>query len=152
MGDNTIGHILQAQRGQLHEITEYLGDISTDGHTITQISKTTGIEKSIVCKMVAILRRERRIWSCGKHLDPQTGSKAEYMTTNPNVALRHFAKSCMPLLEGKDQDTQVHILEALKAYVLYKRDEFSIFNPPNREEVRKIWETKVKPMIDKEVG
>ncbi len=149
--DSNNGFITQARDGQLRKIIDYLGDTSTDGHTRMQVSRATGIERASVCRRVAILRKVGKIWSCGKRLDPLTGCRAEYLTTNPNVAIRHFAKSCWSLLEGQDQDTQLHILEALKAYVLEQRGVFNLFNLPSLDEVRTIWETRVKPMIDKEL-
>ncbi len=149
--DSEITPIPQTRYGQLKMIEDYLGDTSTDGHTRMQVSKATGIERASVCRRVAILRREGKVWSCGKRLDPITGCRAEYLTTNQNVALRHFVDRCLSLLEGMEQDTQLHILEVLKAYVLGQPDDFNIVNLPDIDEVRIIWETQVKPRIDREL-
>lgn len=148
--DSEITPIPQIRYGQLKLIEEYLGDTSTDGHTRMQVSRHTGIERASVCRRVAILRKEGKIWSCGKRLDPITGCRAEYLTTNPRVALRHFTNLCSPVLDNKDSDTQLILMEAIKLYAVEGHSEIDAFGM-DAGEARQIWEIQVKPLIDREL-
>lgn len=148
--DSEITPIPQTRYGQLKIIEEYLGDTSTDGHTRMQVSRHTGIERASVCRRVPVLKKKGKIWSCGKRLDPITGCRAEYLTTNPRVALRHFTGICIPVLEYKDVETQLKLMEAIKLYAVEGHSEIDAFGM-DAGEAREIWETQVKPLIDREL-
>lgn len=68
--------------------------------TMLQVAKATGIERASICRRVAKLRKEHRIFLCGKRICPISKCQAGYYTTSTKVAFLYYAKCCAPVLSG----------------------------------------------------
>lgn len=124
-------------------------DLYNDGKTRMQIALDTGIERASVCRRVATLFKQGKIWSCGRHLCPITLCRAEFLTTNPNICLNYFARKCKRFYKDLDSAGQVEILRLIKLYCVERTaPEVSVILP----DVRELWMYEVKPLIDRELG
>lgn len=68
--------------------------------TMLQVARKTGIERASICRRVAELRKQHRIFLCGREICPISGHRAGYYTTSTKEAFIHYAKSCAPVLSG----------------------------------------------------
>lgn len=68
--------------------------------TMLQVAKKTGIERASICRRVAELRREHRIFLCGKGVCPISHDQAGFYTTSAKVAFNYYARCCAPILSG----------------------------------------------------
>lgn len=76
-----------SKRRQLDKVYELLLSPNPDGFTRMQIAKCLGIERASVCRRIADLRDEGKVWVIGKGIDPVTKERAEMLTSNRQVAL-----------------------------------------------------------------
>ena len=120
------------------------------GKTMLMVARETGVERANICRRVAELREEGRIWECGKHICKVSKFRAMYYTTNYRICLNHFIQVTMCALSKYDLCIQLPLLEAIKAYVVEHKTDMEIFGL-DRSEVRDIWEKEVKPIIDGEL-
>lgn len=92
-----------SRRTQINQVYDLLNSTNPDGLTRMQIANCLGIERATICRRVAELRDARRIWVIRKALCPVTGKRAEFLSTNLQVALSAHGK---PLnKEVKVEDT-----------------------------------------------
>lgn len=75
------------KRIQKQQVYDLLNSTNPDGLTRMQIALCLGIERATICRRVAELRDEGRIWVVRKGLCPVTKEKAEFLTSNLQVAL-----------------------------------------------------------------
>lgn len=68
--------------------------------TILQVARITGLKQSYIHRRVAELRKEHRIFLCGKGVCPISKCRAGYYTTSTKEAVTFYAKSCAPILSG----------------------------------------------------
>lgn len=52
-----------------------------------QIARCLGIERASVCRRIADLRDEGKVWVVGKGIDPITKERSERLTSNLQVAM-----------------------------------------------------------------
>lgn len=76
-----------SKRRQLDKVYDLLLSPNPDGFTRMQIAKCLGIERASVCRRIADLRDEGKVWVIGKGLDPVTGERAEKLSSNIQVAM-----------------------------------------------------------------
>ena len=74
-------------RSQRKQVFDLLNSTNPDGLTRMQISKCLGVERASICRRVAELRDKGVLWVVKRGLDPITGERAEFLTTNKNVAM-----------------------------------------------------------------
>lgn len=91
-----------SKRRQLDKVYELLLSPNPDGFTRMQIAKCLGIERASVCRRIADLRDEGRVWVIGKGIDPVTKERAERLTSNVQVAMA--AQGQAPKREGNQQE------------------------------------------------
>ena len=89
-------------RFQREQVFDLLSSNNPDGLTRLQISRCLGIERGSICYRVAELRDQGRLWVVKKGLCPITHTKAEFLTTNPEVAERAHAEQARRK-ENKEQ-------------------------------------------------
>lgn len=80
------------KRIQKEQVYDLLNSSNPEGLTRMQIALCLGIERATICRRVADLRDEGRIWVVRKGLCPVTHEKAEFLTTSRQVALAVQAK------------------------------------------------------------
>lgn len=73
---------------------------SRSPRTMLQVARITGIERASICRRIAELRKEHRIFLCEKRICPISKCRAGYYTTSTKVAFLHYAKCCAPVLSG----------------------------------------------------
>lgn len=79
-------------RFQREKVFDLLSSPNPEGLTRLQIARCLGIERGSICYRVAELRDQGRLWVVKKGLCPITHAKAEFLTTNPEVAERAHAE------------------------------------------------------------
>lgn len=89
------------KRIQKEQVFDLLNSSNPDGLTRMQIALCLGIERATICRRVADLRDEGRIWVVRKGICPVTHEKAEFLTTSRQVALAVQGK---PLNKEKKAD------------------------------------------------
>ena len=80
------------RRFQKQQVYDLLAGPNPDGLTRMQIAQCLGIERATICRRVAELRDEGRIWVVRKGICPVTKKRAEFLTTSLQVALAVQAK------------------------------------------------------------
>lgn len=80
------------RRIQKQQVYDLLNSTNPEGLTRMQIALCLGIERATICRRVAELRDEGRIWVVRKGLCPVTHEKAEFLSCNLQVALSTQAK------------------------------------------------------------
>jgi DNA-binding transcriptional regulator LsrR (DeoR family) len=73
-------------RSQRRKVQDLLSSPNPDGLTRMQVAKCLGIERASVCRRVDELRKAGVLWVIRKGPDPITGERAEFLTTNKEVA------------------------------------------------------------------
>ena len=74
-------------RTQRRRVQDLLSSPNPEGLTRLQIAKCLGIERASVCRRVDELRKAGLLWEIRKGLDPITGERATFLTTNKAVAM-----------------------------------------------------------------
>lgn len=74
-------------RFQRVRVYELLNNTNPEGMTRMQIAESLGIERASICRRVAELRDKGMLWVVRKGIDPITGARAEFLTTNRSVAM-----------------------------------------------------------------
>ena len=87
-------------RFQREKVYDLLSSPNPEGLTRLQIARCLGIERGSICYRVAELRDEGRLWVVKKGLCPISHTRAEFLTTNPDVAAASKAKRA----ERKDRE------------------------------------------------
>ena len=82
----------QQRRFQREQVYDLLSSNNPDGLTRLQVARCLGIERGSVCYRVAELRDKGCLWIVKKGLCPITKTRAEFLTTNPDVAARANAE------------------------------------------------------------
>ena len=77
---------------QRERVYNLLSTDGKDGLTRLQIAKELGIERASICRRVAELRDQRRLWVAKIGLCPITNTRAEFLTCSPDVAEKYQAK------------------------------------------------------------
>lgn len=72
------------QREMVHDL---LSAPNRDGLTRLQISRCLGIERGSICRRIAELQDQGRLWIIRKGLDPITHRRAEFLTCNREIAM-----------------------------------------------------------------
>ena len=72
---------------QLDRVYDLLQSPNPEGYTRMQIAKCLGIERASVCRRIADLRDEGKVWVVGKGIDPITKERSERLTSNLHVAM-----------------------------------------------------------------
>lgn len=80
------------KRRQLDRVYDLLLSPNPEGFTRMQVARCLGIERASVCRRVAELQEEGKLWVVRKGIDPLTKERAEFLTCNPNVARSTDAK------------------------------------------------------------
>ena len=115
------------------------------GKTMLQVSYETGIERASICRRVAELREDNLIYPLGRTICPISNARAMFYTTSPQIALNYFVSRTQSLWEKLPTDLQVDAIKAIKEYIIEQNEPYMM---PGA--VRILWETSIKPMIDKE--
>ena len=79
-------------RFQREKVYALLSQDNPDGLTRLQVARILGIERGSICRRVAELQEEGRLWVIRKGLDPITNTRAEFLTTNFDVAKKYIRK------------------------------------------------------------
>lgn len=79
-------------RTQQRRVYELLCSPNPDGFTRMQIALCLGIERASVCRRVAEIRDKGKLWVVKKGIDPTTKERAEFITSNSDVAAMVEAK------------------------------------------------------------
>lgn len=138
-------------RYQRQKISEALSVPSEKGATRLMIARATGIERANVCRRVAELRKENRIWTCGKHLCKITGTWAEYLTCDKHTAFEYYLNETASIWAAlPTEDERQEMQDAIWQYVIERKTELDFFGL-NTSAVREMWD-EVKAVIDKEAG
>lgn len=87
-------------RFQREKVFDLLSSPNPEGLTRLQIARCLGIERGSICYRVAELRDQGRLWVVKKGLCPISHTRAEFLTTNPDVAAAAKAKRA----ERKDRE------------------------------------------------
>lgn len=149
--DRDYSALFQRVRQQEQKIAACLAEPTEKGKTRMRIALETGIERANVCRRVAQLREQGRIWSCGRHLDSITGCRAEFLTTDQHTAFEYYLNATASIwaaLPTEEERNEMH--GAIWQYVIVRKDELTIFGL-NASAVREMWDA-VKAAIDKEAG
>lgn len=85
----------QVIRTQQRKVHELLLSPNPDGLTRMQIAMCLGIERASVCRRVAELRDKGQIWVVKKGIDPTTKERAEFLTSNIDVAEKAQAEKAI---------------------------------------------------------
>lgn len=72
---------------QLDRVYDLLQSPNPEGYTRMQIAKCLGIERASVCRRIADLRDEGKVWVIGRGIDPITKERADKLTSNIQVAM-----------------------------------------------------------------
>lgn len=120
------------------------------GKTMLMVARETGVERASICRRVAELREDGRIWECGKHICKVSKFRAMYYTTNYRVCLNHFAQVTKHAWAKYGMCIQLPLMETIKGYVIDHKTDMEMFGH-DRSDVREIWENEVKPIIDGEL-
>lgn len=72
---------------QLDRVYDLLQSPNPEGYTRMQIAKCLGIERASVCRRIADLRDEGKVWVIGRGIDPITKERADKLTSNLQVAM-----------------------------------------------------------------
>ena len=72
---------------QLDRVYDLLQSPNPEGYTRMQIAKCLGIERASVCRRIADLRDEGKVWVIGRGIDPITKERADKLTSNVQVAM-----------------------------------------------------------------
>ena len=72
---------------QLDRVYDLLQSPNPEGYTRMQIARCLGIERASVCRRIADLRDEGKVWVLGKGIDPITKERSERLTSNLLVAM-----------------------------------------------------------------
>lgn len=91
------------KRAQIVQVYDLLNSTNPDGLTRMQIANCLGIERATICRRVAELRDEGRIWVVKKGLCPVTNRRAEFLTTSVQVAMAMQAQQLNR--EGSREET-----------------------------------------------
>lgn len=136
-------------RYQRQKISAALSVQSEMGATRMMIARATDIERANVCRRVAELRKEGRIWICGKHPCKITGARAEYLTCDQNTAFEYYlAKSEGIWARLKDQRMIDEAQLAIWNYLF--EDDFGSGGFYFKE-IEELW-PEIRAIIDKEAG
>lgn len=68
--------------------------------TMLQVARKTGIERASICRRIDALRKEHRIFLCGKRICPISHCTAGFYTTSTKVAFLYYANCCKPVMLG----------------------------------------------------
>jgi hypothetical protein len=137
-------------RYQRQKISAALSVQSEMGATRMMIARATDIERANVCRRVAELRKEGRIWICGKHPCKITGARAEYLTCDQHTAFEYYLNATSSIWAALPTEDERHeIQDAIWQYVIDRKTELDFFGL-NTSAVREMWD-EVKSIIDKEV-
>ena len=93
--------------------------------TMKQASIETGIDRANICWRVADWRLRGDVYNCGKRIDPATGGRATYYTTNRTLAAGFFKGETSELWRDLPEAGQAKIFEAIDAYL--ERKNFGVF-------------------------
>lgn len=72
---------------QLDRVYDLLQSPNPEGYTRMQIARCLGIERASVCRRIADLRDEGKVWVLGKGIDPITKERSDRLTSNLQVAM-----------------------------------------------------------------
>ena len=72
---------------QLDRVYDLLQSPNPKGYTRMQIARCLGIERASVCRRIADLRDEGKVWVIGRGIDPITKERADKLTSNVQVAM-----------------------------------------------------------------
>lgn len=117
------------------------------GKTMLEVSRETGIERASICRRMVELREDHLIFALGKALCPISNARAMFYTTSPQMALNYFVSRTQSLWEQLPTDLQVDAIKVIKEYVVESTEPYMV-----PDAVRILWESSIKPTIDKERG
>lgn len=134
---------------QRQRISEYLARPSDKGATRMMIARAVGVERANVCRRVAELRKEGRIYSCGQHLCEITKARAEYLTCDKHTCFEHFLSSTEGIW-ARLQDQRMIDEAQLAIWNYLFEDDFGA-GGFYFQEVSEMW-PEIQTKIDKERG
>ncbi len=134
---------------QRQRISEYLARPSEKGATRMMIARAVGVERANVCRRVAELRKEGRIYSCGRHLCEITKARAEYLTCDKHTCFEHFLSSTEGIW-ARLQDQRMIDEAQLAIWNYLFEDDFGA-GGFYFQEVSEMW-SEIQTKIDKERG
>ena len=115
------------------------------GKTMLQVAHETGIERASICRRMVELREDYLIYPLGRTICPISKARAMFYTSNPKMALNYFVSRTQSLWEQLPTDLQVDAIKAIKEYVVESTEPYMV-----PDAVRILWESCIKPTIDKE--
>lgn len=115
------------------------------GKTMLQVAYETGIERASICRRIAELREDHLIYPLGRTICPFSKARAMFYTTSPQMALNYFVSHTQSTWEQLPTDLQVDAIKAIKEYVTEHKEPYMM-----PDAVRTLWESSIKPTIDKE--
>lgn len=147
--DRDYSALFQRVRQQEQKIAACLAEPTEKGKTRMRIALETGIERANVCRRVAQLREQGRIWSCGRHLDSITRCRAEFLTTDKHTCFEHFLSSTEGIW-ARLQDQRMIDEAQLAIWNYLFEDDFGA-GGFYFQEVSEMW-PEIQTKIDKERG
>lgn len=131
---------------------------TAEGKTIRQVAAETGLSEDAVRNRVAELQEAGKLWSCGRHTEPETGEMALFLTANPTICVSYFVRLCADAINKLSVIGQCDLLRAISDYVLEHETEIDFFARNkgrfaacDNRKLQQVWDEEVKPKIDKEV-
>ncbi len=146
-GEKPTPQLILNQRQGIHE---NLSQQSEKGATRMMIARAVGIERANVCRRIAELREEGRIWTCGRHLCKITGIRAEYLTCNPHTAFEYYLNATASTWAALPTEDERHEMQdSIWQYAIQGGEVNELFDFHTKV-AREKWD-EVKAIIDKEV-
>lgn len=114
--------------------------------TMKQASIETGIDRANICWRVDAWRDQGAVYNCGRRIDPATGGRATYYTTNRTLAAGFFKAETRDLWKDLPEAGQAKIFQAIDAYL--ERKNFGVFIAAEMDDDFKEAWLKVQNKID----
>jgi hypothetical protein len=131
---------------------------TAEGKTIRQVAAETGLSEDAVRNRVSELQEAGKLWSCGRHNEPETGETALFLTANSTICVGYFVRLCADVMNKLSVIGQCDLLKAISDYVLDNATEIDFFARNkgrfaacDNRKLQQVWDEEVKPRIDKEV-